>query len=266
MCELMGLSFDKPVSADFSIRAFACRDVDNADGWGLAWYADRSLTIVKEALTWRKSDYSRFLENYSELQSKIYIAHVRHKTTGGLPNRADTHPFSREWGGREYCFAHNGTIREHAKLSLGRFTPIGRTDSEWAFCHLLAAVAERGGLLEDEGAWRWLHERLREINRRGTLNCLFSDGERLFGYRDLHGWKGLALRKIRFREGAERHFEDATLEVSMSGEVSNKGYAFATHGLSETGWHDLALGSLVVLEGGSLLFSSATERKFEAAS
>ena len=32
MCELMGLSFEQPMSADFSIRAFALRDVENADG------------------------------------------------------------------------------------------------------------------------------------------------------------------------------------------------------------------------------------------
>src|SRR6185295_11750557 len=51
MCELMGLSFDQPVSADFSLRAFACRDAENPDGWGLAWYPDQSLALVKEALT-----------------------------------------------------------------------------------------------------------------------------------------------------------------------------------------------------------------------
>ena len=32
MCELMGMSFAKPVSADFSIGEFAKRDEQNADG------------------------------------------------------------------------------------------------------------------------------------------------------------------------------------------------------------------------------------------
>src|SRR5262245_1996082 len=109
MCELMGLSFDRPMSADFSIRAFALRDKENADGWGLAWYPDRSLSVVKEPLTWRQSHYSKFLESYERLNSHIYIAHVRHKTIGGTPTHADTHPFNRECFGREFCFAHNGT-------------------------------------------------------------------------------------------------------------------------------------------------------------
>ena len=40
MCELMGCQFAQPVQADFSIREFARRDEENADGWGLAWYVD----------------------------------------------------------------------------------------------------------------------------------------------------------------------------------------------------------------------------------
>src|SRR5712691_10887734 len=110
MCELLGLSFAHPISADFSMCEFEQRDEENPDGWGLAWYPDQSLAIVKEPVEWRESQHSGFLAKYHALQSRIYIAHVRHKTTGGVPTHADTHPFSRELAGREYCFAHHGTL------------------------------------------------------------------------------------------------------------------------------------------------------------
>src|SRR5690242_3220237 len=110
MCELMGLSFAGPVSADFSIREFGRRGEENADGWGLGWYPDQSLAVAKEPVRWGQSKYTGFLQNYPDLQSRIYIGHVRHKTTGGAPTYADTHPFARELGGRDYCFAHNGTL------------------------------------------------------------------------------------------------------------------------------------------------------------
>ena len=48
MCELMAMSFEAPISADFSIREFAARGEENPDGWGLGWYPDRSLAVVKE--------------------------------------------------------------------------------------------------------------------------------------------------------------------------------------------------------------------------
>lgn len=253
MCELMGLSFDRPVAADFSMREFAMRDVDNADGWGLAWYPDQSLALVKEAVTWRQSGYARFLEGYNRLRAHIYLAHVRHKTTGGSATHADTHPFSRELAGREYCFAHNGTIRGFATLELERYQPLGHTDSEHVFCHLLNEISSRGGALQNEADWNWLHDALSEINQRGTLNCLLSDGQRLFAYRDAQGWKGLCLRKVRFREQGERRFEDCTVGVAMNGEADRHGYVVATRPLSETGWHDLHPGELIVLENGTLI-------------
>ena len=55
MCELLGLSFAKSIPADFSIREFAQRSDENADGWGLGWYPDQSLAIVKEPLRWQAS-------------------------------------------------------------------------------------------------------------------------------------------------------------------------------------------------------------------
>src|SRR5437588_3367083 len=98
MCELMGMSFAKPVVATVSIGAFSLRSQHNADGWGLAWYPDRSLAMVKQPLRWSVED-TRFLDSYPGLLSSTYVAHVRQKTTGSTPTHADTHPFGRELGG-----------------------------------------------------------------------------------------------------------------------------------------------------------------------
>src|SRR5438876_33146 len=185
MCELMGMCFHRPISADFTIREFAIRCEENADGWGLGWYPDRSLAIVKEPVRWQASQYTGFLEKYQHLLSPIYIAHVRHRTTGGEPTHADTHPFSRELAGREYCFAHNGTLTNlSAEFPLGRYRPVGATDSEYMFCHLMEELACRGEHLESESDWRWLHGKFAALNKGSKLNCLLSDGKRLFTYRD----------------------------------------------------------------------------------
>ena len=152
MCELMAMSFEGPASADFSLREFAARGEENPDGWGLGWYPDRSLSVVKEPRKWASSHLAGFLAAHPTLLSPIYLAHVRHKTMGGAPTHADTHPFQRELGGRDYGFAHNGTLDGPAwNLPLGAFRPVGDTDSERFFCHLLGRVAERGGPLDAAG-------------------------------------------------------------------------------------------------------------------
>jgi glutamine amidotransferase len=260
MCELMGLGFAEPVSADFSIHEFAVRGEGNADGWGLAWYPDRSLSVVKEPLKWRASQYTEFLESYTRLRSRIYIAHVRHKTSGGQPTHADTHPFARELGGREYCLAHNGTLENvFNELSLGRFRPVGRTDSEHFFCHLLNEIATWEGGLAGEDSWPRLHRKLATINRLGKLNCLLSDGQRLCCYHDAAGWKGLTFRKIRLGQHAPRKFEDCHVSINVADEQYNEGLVVATVPLSETGWHSFRPGELLVIQDGQIKFSSHRE-------
>ena len=255
MCELMAMSFAAPIPADFSLREFAARGEENADGWGLGWYPDRSLAVVKEPLKWGASRYAGFLESYHSLSSRIYLAHVRHKTMGGVPTHADTHPFAREMNGRDYCFAHNGTLDGPAwQLPLGNHRPLGETDSERFFCHLLHMIHARGKPLDQADDWAWLHETLASANRFGKLNCLLSDGQRLFVYHDVNGWKGLNFRKLRIREGQPRHFGDDEFSIDLPLAGNNHGFVAATCPLSPTGWHPFRLGELLVFERGVIRF------------
>src|SRR5947207_1560963 len=85
MCELMGMCFARPITADFSIHVFADRGEENADGWGLAWYPDQSVAVIKEPGRWKASQYLDFLPGYRSLQATIYVAHVRLRTAGSKP-------------------------------------------------------------------------------------------------------------------------------------------------------------------------------------
>jgi glutamine amidotransferase len=258
LCELLGLSFAKPISADFSLREFEHHDEENPDGWGLAWYPDRSLAIVKEPVEWGQSKYSGFLETYHGLCSQLYIGHVRHKTTGGPPVHADTHPFGRELDGREYCFAHNGTLAgPYWELPLGRYKPIGTTDSEHLFCHLLEEISQLEGALANPESWTWLHDKLYGLNRWGKLNCLLSDGKRLFCYHDAAGWKGLTIREVFIQDLNKRSFGDPGMRFNLeSPSLVNHGHVVATRPLSPTGWIPFEAGELIVLEAGMVRFSS----------
>src|SRR5262249_44426862 len=143
MCELLGLCLERPAVAHFTIQEFGRRGTHNADGWGLGWYPDRSLAIIKEPTPWHTSRHSNFLETYSEILASIYVAHVRHRTVGSRLRHADSHPFGREYAGRDYCFAHNGTLVGFREaLPLTRFHPVGDTDSEHFFCFLLGQIAK----------------------------------------------------------------------------------------------------------------------------
>lgn len=269
MCELLGLCLNRPVSASITIRQFGDRDAQNADGWGLAWYPDRSIALIKEPVSWSSSGHTDFLESYRGITSSIYMAHVRHKTVGGVATHADTHPFVRELGGREYCFAHNGTLEMTTdKLPLGRFRPIGGTDSEHLFAHLMSALADRGATLEEPAQWELLHELLVAANRFGKLNCLLSDGRTLFCYRDRGGHKGLGRRAIEIGHAAPNKLRDAELTVHFEKDSSAQGFVVATHPLDAEDWDPIPTGELIAFQQGRQVYPAQfapSEKVAEAA-
>jgi glutamine amidotransferase len=119
--------------------------------------------------------------------SDLVLSHIRLATQGEAVLH-NTQPFQRELGGRAHVFAHNGDlvgIRDECHLESRRFTPVGDTDSELAFCCLLERLAQlwdqakdalpsvesRLEVVADFAAW------LRPL---GPFNFIYSDGDTLF--------------------------------------------------------------------------------------
>jgi glutamine amidotransferase len=88
----------------------------------------------------------------------------------------------RELWGRAWVFAHNGKVHGIRRRRLGRFVPIGDTDSEHAFCLLLEAL--RAGFRAYPSSARALRAAIAdvgaEIGAGGTFNFLLGDGEQLY--------------------------------------------------------------------------------------
>src|SRR6185503_12590670 len=141
MCELLGMECNVPTDIVFSFSGLATRGGKagpHSDGWGLALYDGHVARMFLEPTPAANSPLARFVREHP-IKTLLAIAHVRRKTRGAI-GLANTHPFSRELWGRHFVFAHNGTVKRAKQLKLGRFKPIGDTDSEHAFCALLGAL------------------------------------------------------------------------------------------------------------------------------
>jgi glutamine amidotransferase len=253
MCELLGLAFNQPVRPSLSFRGFRHRSNDNPDGWGLAAFPDDSAQVFKEPLEAEESALAAFLRDYRQLTSKIFIGHVRLGNVGGK-SLANTHPFCRELRGRHFVFAHNGTLRgQDPKRDLdGRFTPIGKTDSELAMCALLTWMAKEAVPFT---SFPEIETQLRKMNELGSMNLLFSEGEHLFAYYDRGGYKGLCL--VRRQAPFQRvSLEDEDWEVDLSDEKRHDqhGYVIATSPLTDEEWTRFDQGSLLVFKNGDLIY------------
>jgi len=144
MCELLAMSSLEPATLSISLEAFSERgglSAPHKDGWGAAFYSGRDARRLRETGAASRSSGIRFLRE-QEYRSNLVLAHVRQATKGAV-SLENTQPFARELGGRMHVFAHNGDLiglEDATAADLGRFRPIGDTDSEHAFCLLLARL------------------------------------------------------------------------------------------------------------------------------
>lgn len=266
MCELLGLCFNKKVNTRISFNEFKLHSERNPDGWGLAFYPDTSVRIFKEPIIAKRSQLVEFIREYEEIRSKIFISHIR-LTSGTEVSYRNTHPFCRELGGKQYVFAHNGTLDWYKKkkgIELGDYKPVGQTDSEWVFCWIMDQMKNRFGIeMNSTDKWtnedfNWLHEKFQEINGFGYFNCLMSDGERLFSYFDEKGYKSLTylIRKHPF--GSIRLLnDDFRIDLRDEKKKDEQGVIIATLPLTDENWVSFKPGQMIVVENGKIQFDSS---------
>lgn len=270
MCELLALCFDVPIRPTLSFRGLPAGGPDSPNGWGVACYPDDgpAALVVKEAREIHRSPLVAVVQQGLLPASRIHLAHIRR---GKDVRHANTHPFSRVSGGREYVFAHNGTLRfPPGEPEVSGLPPLGTTDTELAFGHLLTRYAE---VIRDHD-WAGLHRAFQSINgfkdgggRSSTFNCLLSDGEFLAVYRDLGGHKGLHKverrppydpdRVVRMKVIEADEYDEIDLRLDEKGGRSDGGYVFATRPLTTEEWVPLQAGGLEVVIRGALVYSSA---------
>ncbi|MEZ5936236.1 MAG: class II glutamine amidotransferase [Alphaproteobacteria bacterium] len=268
MCELFALSSRAPAAITLSLEAFSQHGGltgPHKDGWGIAFAADGDARVIKDTDCASASPWVRFLEDHP-IESHLVIAHIRRATAGELALK-NTQPFIRELGGRLHVFAHNGHVpgvMNAPDLPLGRFRPIGETDSEYAFCSLLARL---------EALWLAatvpsLDSRLaivgnfaQELRQLGPANFLYGDGDVLFVHSDrrrqgdgLVAPPGLHLLHRECVEGEP--LETSGLRIKTPSQLV---VLAASVPLTEEPWRPLARGEVIALRNGQIVVPPTPE-------
>lgn len=261
MCELFGMSSRLPATVNLSIEEFSHHGGltgPHADGWGIAFYDDGDIRLIREPEAAADSEWLRFLTNH-RIRSTTVISHIR-KATRGPRRLKNTQPFCRELGGRRHVFAHNGDLPGIERLPLGRSRPVGDTDSEHAFCHLLLGLE---ALWLRDGGPPSVRERATavsafaaDLRAFGPANFLYSDGELLFAHGNLRkntagvfqppGLYTLCRRCVAGKDALTA----AGLTISAP---EQEVVLFASVPLTEEHWRPLAEGEVVVASAGNVV-------------
>jgi predicted glutamine amidotransferase len=224
MCELFAMSTRHPSTVVLSLEEFSRhggQSGSSKDGWGIAWYEDNDIRLIKEAFPAAGSACVRFVQEHP-FHSPLVISHIRKATRGEVATR-NCQPFIRELGGLWHSFAHNGDLaglNDDRRMHAGTFRPVGETDSELAFCVLLERLQPlwradvRPGIEARLDVVTRFAAELREL---GPANFLYSDGDALFAH------------------AHRRHQSDGTIRAPGLWSLSRRceaGGAMSTDGLS----------------------------------
>ena len=184
MCQLFGMNCNTPTDATFSFSGFTQRGGrtdHHADGWGIAFFEGCGARLFIDSSAACDSPLAQLIRS-TPIKSKNVISHIRKATVGEVALE-NCHPFMREMWGRYWVFAHNGDLKDYAPPLHGRYTPVGSTDSEWAFCWLMQQLGHAyEGLPSLDEITRTLRELVAEIAQHGTFNMLLSNGQALWAH------------------------------------------------------------------------------------
>ncbi len=177
----------------------------NPDGWGMAYYINGELDIVKMPNPAFEDTHFRFLSRH--VNANVFFAHVRRKSYG-VVRYENTHPFKKD----NWVFMHNGNIPQldrvkeflEAEVPLKEdFQPVGETDSEYIFMQILNRFHQEDARSVDE-RFHIIRELMfqiesvvpREEMTKLALNIFLTNGNHFFAYR-----RNRALMFTRFLDG-----------------------------------------------------------------
>jgi transglutaminase-like putative cysteine protease/predicted glutamine amidotransferase len=259
MPNLFAMSFEGTLAPSFDLRCLH-PGRKPPDGWGIGYYpgGEPSASVLKEPAPENASIRSEIVKAWDHLASSIFVVHIR-TATWGQNSDANTQPFSRAHGGREWLFGHSGSLRDRLVVD-GRFEPVGSTDTELVFCDLLNRIADAGWKSIGEVDLVRLRQELAELNLHGSLSLVMSDGLDLLVYADGRDEGGLHLAQLLPPHGPQLAFGDNDLwiELTRRGEISRKGVIISSTPLTrEAGppmeWTQIPAGHLLVVRQGAIV-------------
>lgn len=244
----------EPSLIDQSLNARSCHTPTNGDGFGIGWYDERPTPGVYRSVrpAWNTRN---FRDLAAHIASRLFVAHVRATTTGGV-QETNCHPFRHG----KWLLVHNGAIVEFERIRRELVLAVdpelfngiaGTTDSEVMF-HLaltfgleddpLGAVRRMATFVEDTA-------RAQDIPNPLVMTLGITDGRRLFAIR--YASDPAEAPTLFHSRSASELYE---LNPALRGQLSPDARAVASEPLGNAvdAWVPIPAGAAIVVEGGEV--------------
>jgi glutamine amidotransferase len=242
MCDLFALCASRNYDAATSLPLFAARGRRNVHGWGIGFFRQDHPVVEKsrEKVFQDGRLHASFQRLARVVASPIILAHIRYRSSGQV-DECHAHPFSLDFWGQSWIFAHNGEAQAIEPYR-SRHTPTleAGSDSARAFEFLRDYFADAVPRRPDSSFLQIFKEALIDLIRQypGQYNFLLTNGRFL--------WAFTNHRQFLLLKGSQK-LEDALLLTTIE------------EGLSPENWQRIALqegswGKILLIAGGDLIW------------
>ena len=260
--DILALSFDSASSPSIRVKLPEKPDGSHALGWGVAWYPnDNQAAIVKKDPVARGTAVQlESLTDWEVFRSTTFFCKAKGSAKGYTHHEAQ--PFSRSYAGHEWIFMHNGDLDKQrlAELHTDKsrlLEPVGRTDSELAFCFLLgkmmATHARRIAEVPAEVLLGWFQQ----LDALGSADMCISDGVSIACFYGSHSTRKLYYTR-HLPAASAAHFDSDTLQIEMNDPRDTYRTAFIVSStrFDAGSWLAMQPGQLLIARRGAIMWNS----------
>jgi len=261
MSDIFALNFDGLSSPSIKLRLSEAQNAPST-GWGFGWYPhnNQGAIVAKDPAARDTRILTEALMDWEKFRSTVFICKVM-KSGKGYTNH-ETQPFSRSFAGRDWLFMHKGDLDKNKLQALhsnkSRFLePLGRTDSEIAFCYLL-------GLMQDSNI-----RKLADINpeillvwfeqfdQLGSADMILSDGNTIICY---HGTQSPSSMYYTRRKPPNKidtfNSDIALIELKDPRDTYRTALIFSSSPFPQGEWRQMEAGQLLIARRGNIVWDS----------
>ncbi len=237
MCELFGLTGPDEITVNKYLKTFVSHSPDHPNGWGLALFRGKEISLEKEPAAAFKSSYLK-ARLKTPVSAANIMAHIRFATRGHMEYE-NCHPFvRRDNSGRAWTFMHNGTIFDCPLLDSYVHTQSGQTDSERILLYIIdqinSEIEKMGHALKDRERFNVIDRVVLDITEHNKVNFMLYDGSMFYVHKNL--------------------------EDSMYVKQIGRSLLFATAPLDDETWEPVELCRLKAYKNGRPVFSGTAHQ------
>lgn len=263
--DILFINFDAPSSPSIDINLSANASGSHSFGWGLGWYPGNqsSAMVIKDPAARATQVFTDSLTEWSNFRSHIFFSKIRGAQSGY--DQPETQPFSRSFAGADWLFMHNGDLdkNELTKVYQGDsrlLEPIGTTDSELAFCNLLARMEANGArYLSDVNPVEILSW-FQRFDQFGSSDMYLSDGQTVCCFQGTQSPKPLHYSRLLPPNNLQSLSSSAVnIVVDSPHDTFRTALVVTSAQFSNGNWTQMQPGQMIMANRGKIIWDSTLE-------